>query len=370
MSPNAQCCTSNLTSGPTPRGCRAQSRHHRSASREPSRRLAWLLAPLALLLSGACGRGPTGPSAEGCGAGPFFTALPVALTDIDVISVVGGLGAPGHTLPTAQAGLILITEGATVYAPGEMQITELRRTTYITSPVRQGKTGFTADFQVCQQVSGWFGHLSTLSAAIPAPSGGWKDCQRYSTSTESVETCYGSLNDVTLAAGEPLGTSGLSLALGLMGLDFGLLDSRVTNAYLARWRFPTRLALNLPRQSIPRPSAQLIPSSATRAAETCHRGGSRVAGRWWWMSRALPKVSGPSSETQPVLATRPFYITLANYPTALKTNFCPFPRRRCPRLSDMKTRRAPARRGGAVRQGRQPRRPGTTGRGSAWQCLR
>ena len=306
----------------------------------PIRRLAWLLAPLALLLSGACGRGPTGPSAEGCGAGPFFTALPVALTDIDVISVVGGLGAPGHTLPTAQAGLILITEGATVYAPGEMQITELRRTTYITSPVRQGKTCFTADFQVCQQVSGWFGHLSTLSAAIPAPSGGWKDCQRYSTSTESVETCYGSLNDVTLAAGEPLGTSGLSLALGLMGLDFGLLDSRVTNAYLARWRFPdpalhsicpweqfdpatkAQLYSKLGNKSRPR---DVPPSGEPRCGTMVVDVAGTAKGVW-----ALP------SETQPVAGNETVLHHAGELPLPPSRRTCPFPRRRCPRLSDMK----------------------------------
>jgi len=178
-----------------------------------------------------------GPAAEDCSAGSYFSVIPVALADIDKITVYGGLSAPGHTLPTPHAGIYLATEGAVVRAPGPLQITALRRTTYVASPTRQGKTDFVADFQVCKQVSGWFGHLTTLSEAIPVAKG-WKNCDRYSTSTETVETCTAALDGVTLTAGQALGTSGLSKALGLMGLDFGLMDSRVNNGFVADWRFP------------------------------------------------------------------------------------------------------------------------------------
>jgi hypothetical protein len=178
-----------------------------------------------------------GPAAEDCSARPYFSVLPVALADIDKITVHGGLSAPGHTLPTPHAGLYLATEGAVVRAPGPLQITGLRRTTYVASPTRQGKTDFVADFQVCKQVSGWFGHLTTLSEAIPV-TGGWNDCKRYNTSTETVETCTATLDGVSLSAGQTLGTGGLSKALGLMGLDFGLTDSRVNNGFVAEWRFP------------------------------------------------------------------------------------------------------------------------------------
>ena len=196
-----------------------------------------VVAFIAVLASCDNGVKLVGPAAEDCSTGAYFSVIPVALGDIDKITVHGGLSAPGHTLPTPHAGFYLATEGAVVRAPGAIQITGLRRTTYVVSPTRQGKTDFVADFQVCKQVSGWFGHLTTLSEAIPV-TGGWKDCDRYSTSTETVETCSAALEGVALTAGQTLGTSGLSKALGLMGLDFGLTDSRANNGFVAEWRFP------------------------------------------------------------------------------------------------------------------------------------
>ena len=281
---------------------------------------SWLVGLVALfgvLGASACSSGPTGPAALSCSSGSYFTALPVALGDIDAITVLGGLGAPGHTLPTDHTGIYLLTEGATVLAPGAMQITGLRRTTYITSPSRPGHTDFTADFQLCAEVTGWFGHLSTIASSIPSPSGGWKDCQRYSTSDETVETCRGTLDDVTLAAGQPLGTSGFSIALGLMSVDVGLLDSRVTNSYVAPWRYPpgTFRAICPWDQFEPAIKAQLytklgdksrlstVPAGEPRCGTMVVDVAGTAKGVW-----ALP------SETQPVRGNETGYITLANYP--------------------------------------------------------
>ncbi len=271
----------------------------------------------AVLGASACSSGLTGPAALSCSSGSYFTALPVALGDIDAITVIGGLAAPGHTLPTAHAGIYLLTEGATVLAPGAMQVTGLRRTTYLTSPTRQGHTDFTADFQVCDEVTGWFGHLSTIASSIPGPSGGWKDCQRYSTSVETVETCRGTLDRVTLAAGQPLGTSGFSIALGLTSLDIGLLDSRVNNSYLARWRYPDPMFRSICPwdQFDPAIKAQLytklgdqsrlgtVPAGEPRCGAMVVDVAGTARGVW-----ALP------SETQPVAGNETGYITLANYP--------------------------------------------------------
>jgi len=294
---------------------------HSRSHRNPT--TSWLTAigaSLALLGAAACGGGdggPTGPSGASCSAGPYFSTSPVALGDIDAIVVVGGLGAPGHTLPTAHAGFYLRTEGATVFAPGAIQVTKLRRTTYITSPSRQGHTDFTADFKVCDDVTGWFGHLSTVASSIPAPSGGWKDCQQYTTNAETVETCSGTLNQVTLTAGQPLGTSGFSIAQGLMGLDFGLLDARVSNSYVSRWRFPdpmihsicaweqfdasTKAQLYTKLANKSRPST--IPAGDPRCGTMVVDVAGTAKGVW-----ALP------SETQPVAGNETAYITLANYP--------------------------------------------------------
>ena len=151
-----------------------------------------------------------GPAAANCASDPLFTVMPVALTDINSISVFGGLDAPGHTLPTAHAGIFLRTEGATVFAPSDMQITKVRRTTYVASPNRQGKTDYSTQFNVCKQISGHFGHLTTLSASIPIAAGKWKACESYSTAIETIATCEATLEAMTVSAGQPIGTSGLS----------------------------------------------------------------------------------------------------------------------------------------------------------------
>ncbi|MEO7360947.1 MAG: hypothetical protein ABI120_11495 [Gemmatimonadaceae bacterium] len=189
-------------------------------------RFTMCVAFLLVAFAAACDFGVklVGPAAENCGSSPLFTAMPVALTDINSVSVFGGLDAPGHTLPTAHAGIFLRTEGATVFAPADMQITKVRRTTYVTSPNRQGKTDYSVQFNVCKQISGHFGHLTTLSASVPIPSSQWKDCESYSTAIETIANCEATLEKMTLSAGQAVGTSGLSIALGLMSVDIGLSD--------------------------------------------------------------------------------------------------------------------------------------------------
>lgn len=280
---------------------------------------ASILASVAFVVMGltACGGVDlVGPAAEDCTTAPYFSVSPAALPDIASIVVVGGLGAPGHTLPTAHAGFYLATEGAVVRAPGPMQIIGLRRTTYVSSPNRQGKTDFTADFQVCKQVHGWLGHLTTLSSSIPATQD-WKYCERYSTATETVETCKAEPKNVSLSAGQTLGTSGLSKALGLMGLDFGLLDSRVNNGYVANWRHP-----DPSRQSIcawdkfeasvqAQLFSKLLDPSRT---STVPAGEPRCGTMKVDVAGTLKGVWALPSQTSPLAGNETAYITLANYP--------------------------------------------------------
>jgi hypothetical protein len=152
------------------------------------------------------------------------------------VTVFGGLGAPGHTLPTAHAGIYLAREGVPLYSPGEIQARRLRRTTYVASPGRQGQTDYSIEFDVCEDVRGWFGHVTSLSDAFPAALD-WSNCVTYSTADETVQTCFSS-RTIRLTAGQLLGTAGMSAALGYLGFDFGLEDRRVNNFYVARWRFP------------------------------------------------------------------------------------------------------------------------------------
>jgi hypothetical protein len=164
-----------------------------------------LAASLTVAVAVACDGDSTrlvGPAAANCGSGPYYAELPVALGDIDAITVFGGLGAPGHTLPTAHPGFYLATEGAEVRSPADMQITSLRRVTNIISPVRQGLSDYALDFQLCAQVAGWFGHLATLDLAILPAAAAWQNCRQYDIPNHTIETCDAPLQGVTVTAGQ------------------------------------------------------------------------------------------------------------------------------------------------------------------------
>jgi hypothetical protein len=69
------------------------------------------------------------------------------------VSVFGGLGGPGHTLPTAHGGMFLTREGAPLRSPGDMAVTHLRRVRYVSSPTRQAEEDYAIFFQVCRQLT-------------------------------------------------------------------------------------------------------------------------------------------------------------------------------------------------------------------------
>ncbi|HSL69796.1 MAG TPA: hypothetical protein VK864_06110 [Longimicrobiales bacterium] len=289
---------------------------HKDAGDAIAHLVAWPLVALVWLLA-ACGDdGLTGPAADSCPAGPYFSALPVALADINLIAVFGGLGAPGHTLPTAHAGFALRTEGAQIFSPGNIQITRLRRVRYLVSPRRQGAEDYATEFQVCQDVSGWFGHVTSLASSIPVPQNGWRDCQQYSTADETVETCSATLDKVTVTAGQPIGRGGHSIALGLMGLDFGLRDRRVNNFYIARSRhnpdtfqsicpwdqFEPALKTQLYTKLADPGRPQVVPAGEPRCGTMEVDVLNTAKGVW--------AVAG----TQPTPGNETNYVTLANYP--------------------------------------------------------
>jgi hypothetical protein len=270
---------------------------------------------LSWLLLGCSESATEGPSSAACGELPYFTVMPVALQDFSALTVIGGLGAPGHTLPTAHSGFYLSREGAPIRSPGEIQVRAIRRTVYRVSPTRQGEADYALNFGICRDVEGWFGHLTSLPPAL-LDGANWQDCRTYSTATETVESCV-STTRTTLAAGDPMGTGGLSIALGLMGLDFGLLDSRVNHFHAAPWRHPaptfhavcgyeyfdaaTRSALFSRLRDPARP--HVTPTGEPRCGTMAVDVVGTAKGIW-----ADPAV------TTPVAGDETRYITLADYP--------------------------------------------------------
>lgn len=209
-----------------PGGVKGQLRAARSA--------VWALA-LAMVL-GACVDSVTGPQSESCGPPPYFHTLPVAEIDLSSVSVFGGVDGPGHTLPTPHGGMFLARENTTLRSPGDIAVTELRRVRYAGSPTRQGHEDYAIFFQVCKEIRGWFGHVSSLAPVFGASSIQWRDCSTYSTAQEQIQSCTARGLDIKVAAGEVLGAGGPPG--GARVIDFGLLDARVNHFYMSPGRHP------------------------------------------------------------------------------------------------------------------------------------
>lgn len=172
----------------------------------------------------------TGPQAESCGAGPYFSVLPVMASELASVAVFGGVDAPGHTLPTDHGGMFYTHAGVTLRAPGDLAVTQLRRVRYTGPDVPPGQEDYAIFFQVCRELSGWFGHVAALAPKFSPETVHYGNCRTYSVIWATVESCEASDLDIKMSAGEELGTGGAVT-------DVGMTDQRVTNVYVSPWRF-------------------------------------------------------------------------------------------------------------------------------------
>lgn len=217
----------------------------------PLRRPALLAATLAATLTTSCGGGSDLPM---CGADPLFTVLPIDMSAMASAGALGGLNAPGHTVPNDHAGLYVNAMGVPIVVPGDMRVKRVRRTRYLVSPFRQGQADYAIYFDLCREVEGQLGHLTTLRSDLEARIA-TTGCETYSTADEMVESCVSSVN-VELMAGEPLGTVGGATA---MAFDFGTYDSRHENAYVNPSRvLHTTLEAVCPYELFPAPEAEFL----------------------------------------------------------------------------------------------------------------
>lgn len=156
----------------------------------------------------------------------FFTHSPLNTGDYHGLVPLGNLSPPSHTFPTDHVYFHLPrlsdeggTETVPVYSPGDITITSIRSTEH----VEEQFIDYTVDFQPCEEVRGFFIHVTSLSPSIQqAFDDAQSRCNENATGGRTYRSCEAGVF-VEVAAGEEIGTAGGGLSAAL---DLGLLDER------------------------------------------------------------------------------------------------------------------------------------------------
>ncbi len=170
-------------------------------------------------------------SAATCPAAPFKTA-PMRNADFTNILPLGNFNPPDHTIPTDHVYFMLEqdengnTEAKNVYAPGTITVTSVSSTTYYQDTTVLARD-YSFTFGVCDQLTGRFGHLSSLTETLKAKLKNWDSCQTYESN----------------AVGNKVKTCSKQVAIEMKnGIKIGTVGGRVSHA-LDLWTFDTRVNL-------------------------------------------------------------------------------------------------------------------------------
>ncbi len=171
-----------------------------------------------------------GSNLSSCGdQSTFFTVAPLDSNAFTGIEPLGATNPPGHTFPTGHTYLYLAdkTMAAPVYAPGDVTITSVQSVTN-----ESNQTDYTLDFYLCDEVKGYFLHVTTLSSDILDEVGGMDDCRTYTAGTETYTACFEGAS-IEVTAGTVLGYAGGPTATNSGALDFGVRDTRIDPIFYA-----------------------------------------------------------------------------------------------------------------------------------------
>lgn len=168
----------------------------------------------------------TPANAATCPKEPLKTS-PMRLGDFTNILPLGNFNPPDHTIPTDHIYFSLADDGSgiipvkNVYAPADITITNITATTYYQDTTKIAED-YSIMFSVCNQLTGRFGHVSSLTAAIKSKLTKWDRCQTYAVSSvgNKVKSCSKQIK-LTVKNGVKIGTVGgkISHALDLWAYD-------------------------------------------------------------------------------------------------------------------------------------------------------
>jgi len=195
------------------------------------------IAMLALVFAGCSSEDESTP----CPEGPVFTHHVIDPDSVQNIDPLGNLNPPGHVFPSDHGGYYvagppggMTTYNVCIYSPGDILI----RTMVASEHVTAGFTDFELNFEVCSDLWGRFGHITTLDPGLFGDTSDytqWTLEDEYSTGGETYRRWRTEVN-MSVEGGELLGTTGGNPGQG--GLDFGMYDRRIsppTPANPARW---------------------------------------------------------------------------------------------------------------------------------------
>ena len=149
-------------------------------------------------------RNPAGPDGD-CSGGLSFTMLPVPASAIMAATPLGNVNPPSHTVPSDHVGFYLNGTGITLSSPAALRVTEVRTTQYVSSPFRAGLSDYAITTSACDyRVT--LGHIQTVVQKIQDQVG--TNCDTYSTADETIRMCRNGSPNISLAAGETIGTVG------------------------------------------------------------------------------------------------------------------------------------------------------------------
>lgn len=167
-----------------------------------------------------------------CADAPLFSTLPVDQSQIKTVTPLGNISPPSHTLPNDHVAIYLNGAGVKLVAPGKIHVETLRKTHYLKSAFRQGKSDYAVSFKSCATISGLLGHIQELEPKLKAMVD-QGDCGTYDTADETVEACYAQVS-LDLNAGDEIGTVGSNT---MHSFDFGLYDESHENKYVNKSRY-------------------------------------------------------------------------------------------------------------------------------------
>lgn len=143
----------------------------------------------------------------------------IDLSKVDKITPLGNLNPPEHTLPTNHVYIHLSSVNSELRSPGTVQVVGIS----YTENTETGKTDYSINFKLCEDVEGYFYHVKEISSEL---AGFLDDCDEHVYANGKYRHCRSNINQYFINSGDLIGRVGNE---DQGNFDFGTYDFRVGN---------------------------------------------------------------------------------------------------------------------------------------------